>query len=744
MKTLPFQLKLTLTPLLLSLAIGQAYAADVVVTGAAGVAGTPGAQPDGDGGAGTAGASATHTLSTSGATGKLTVIGGRGGEGGIGATEEVGPDNPGMPRGGRGGEGGAGGAASGSLTVTHNSGNAVAETIAEGGAGGTPGMDGCCQTGTGEGGKGGDAASYARAAATTASATVRASATGGNGEVSRNGGAATATGIGSAVGAATGQVRAVGGQGGSGRASGNSGLTSNPGSGGNASATLELVAGGIASGDVEAVGGNGASAYVGNGSGGVATSSLSLRGAGASGTSTATNGYGQGSRATSLASAETTGLHVVDLTAYAHGSQLSGSRAEVTVDSGYYTAPAGNADVTGRAYADGGPGGDGPNYAAVTLQGAGNINGLSEARGNDGWDTSSCYAGCAPGADASASSFGITSQGTVTISALAVGGAEVYDNFLPGGAARAVASGNSGNGAVAVRASASSRDYGSTESYASALGTARGAGNAAYVEARHTARFLPFRASSEASALGGGESTAIAIGNGSGGTLSARARTDGMVEQQVGSRVEVSTATGNTTAIAGTRFNGSVYTVPALDAGALAVSYAQAGLSASNTNALVGLAPALAAAPAAWNGAGVMAISGGDTPFINATTESTFQLSAATGEHLVLGLIGGQSYGTGIYSVAFSVTSGSVVLFTRTLANDELSAFFTNHYLDLGAVQTAGWNSLVVSADWAAGAGGGYGFNYVVGTAPVPEPSTWLAMLLGLGTLVMAVRRRQA
>lgn len=751
------RLSSNLTPLLLSLAISHAFvadaAADVILTGTAGAAGAAGTPPTGTGGAGQAGGNVQHTLTTGEASSKLTVTGGRGGDGGQGATEEMGQGTPWPPQSGPGGEGGAGGAVVARIDATRAAGAVLAETVASGGHAGDGGNDGCCAGGTAIGGHGGSATGIAEAGTGAGRATVRAVATGGNAGVSRDGGAAVAVGTGtSASGAVAGQVSAVGGIGGNGQANLYGGLTSNPGSGGSANATLTLVGLGLASGTVQATGGDAGGAYSGRGSGGAASATLQLRGAGATGTSTASNGHGGGGAATSVARADTTGAQLVDLTAVAHGGQFSNGRATVHIDSGYATTAAGSAAITGTAYADGGPYGEGTrwNTASLTLLGTGDVTGLGEARGNPAWDIGSCYGSCGPGGDALSTGLAATRSGKVSLTVLAMGGTDYGDFGFPGGSARATASGSSLFGAVTVRAEARSHDYSSAlTSAAEASGSAAGAGNAASVEARHAATYTAYHARAQANTAGrGADARAVAIGEGpQGGSVLAQAgaSADAAGAALANGRVQITSASSNATAASYASVNGIGYAMPALDSLVGAVSYANADLTADGVTTLLAATTQLAASGVTWHDAGVMAAATGGSVF-NAVTEGSYLLNASSGEHLVLGLFGGQGYGGDNYSLSFSVSHNGLQIFTRDLSGDQLATFFTNKLIDLGVVSYTGWQSLVVTADWSMGAGGGYGYQYVLGTSPVPEPGAWLSMLLGLGalgTLRTVARRRQ-
>jgi hypothetical protein len=93
------------------------------------------------------------------------------------------------------------------------------------------------------------------------------------------------------------------------------------------------------------------------------------------------------------------------------------------------------------------------------------------------------------------------------------------------------------------------------------------------------------------------------------------------------------------------------------------------------------------------------------------------------------------------------VTNNGVLVFSSTLNGSELPALLDDRLLDLGLL-SSGAQNLAIRASWRAigqfGFGTGYGFNYLMGVSTVPEPATWLVMLLGLGTLVMVARRRRA
>ena len=240
----------------------------------------------------------------------------------------------------------------------------------------------------------------------------------------------------------------------------------------------------------------------------------------------------------------------------------------------------------------------------------------------------------------------------------------------------------------------------------------------------------------------------MAIGEGQqGGSVLAQAGASADAEGAAlaNGRVQITSASSNATAASYASVNGIGYAMPALDSLVGAVSYANADLTADGVTTLLAATTQLAVSGVTWHDAGVMAAATGGSVF-NAVTEGSYLLNASSGEHLVLGLFGGQGYGGDNYSLSFSVSHNGLQIFTRDLSGDQLATFFTNKLIDLGVVSYTGWQSLVVTADWSMGAGGGYGYQYVLGTSPVPEPGAWLSMLLGLGalgTLRTVARRRQ-
>lgn len=208
MKTFALHLKKSLPPLLLTLAVNQAYAIEVFVTGSDGVVGLAGSAP---GVHGTAGGTAADLVAQalSGTPLELVVYGGLGGRGGDGGARDGGTA-------GNGGNGGNGAFTGGTATVTANAGAAWAQSTVFGGRGGDAGTAGGANTD-------GEWANYPDYDTTF-----------GLGGIAGNGGTAVSTARATAAGSgnADAYARAVGGNGGN-----SIGFAGQAGQGGNASAT---------------------------------------------------------------------------------------------------------------------------------------------------------------------------------------------------------------------------------------------------------------------------------------------------------------------------------------------------------------------------------------------------------------------------------------------------------------------------------------------------------------------------
>ncbi len=753
-------LNVALTPLLLAMAVGQAYAVDITRTGANGAPGVRGTTDDAPGSPGGAGSAVRHRVATSDAASRLTLNGGHGGDGSAAGTGQAAPVE-GTP----GGAGGAGGEARGRLSAGRATGNVAAEVNVRGGNGGNGGVACCNPWGTAPSGAGGAAAGTATAATGNGNTRVQVRATGGTGGEVADGGAALARGTSVAInGVATGDVLAVGG---------NAGAPYDPpgpwslvhGSQGDATADLTVLGSGAASGRSAAAGrvatanlsvsSSGLVSGWSDASGRDATATLALRGAGGTGTSNAT-----GLHATSSARAYTGGSAVVDLTALAQVDTFyGGASADVHVDSGYGMAATGSAAITGRALAGNVENAHGLNTARVTLLGTGTIVGASQARGADSIFTyEGSYTGYQlGGGEAQSFASGITrGSGDVTITALALGGKSmISDTTYPtkGGNASAVASGQSDSGRVTVTAEAHS--YGGTrinspfdspQVHASARTTTGGGTSRA--EARHASYDLygEYSALAEASSVGSGGATAVATGinagGGYGGTLESRATAGGGgMTITTSGRTWLLGADSEVTNAA--NVGGALYALPDV-AGTNAVVSVATGLpSGADVAALLNDSPVLAAADARWIAAGAMGYSNVSQSLV-LQSDVRYTFATGGGQHLLLGLFGAPGIASDDFSLDLSVSNDGVPVWTGFFSGSALTALMTDRLIDLGGFG-AGMQNLSIAASWSATnqVASDYGFRYLLGVSPVPEPSTWLAMLLGLGTLVMVARRRR-
>ena len=391
-----------LAPLLLSLAVNQAYALDRSVTGANGAVGAAGTITTPNGGAGGAALDLTDTSLTAGAFNRLTLTGGAGGTGGAGLPATVlDPDsddcrNLGICQyspSGVGGNGGAGAGALGRVVAGSLTGGASAEAKVFGGAGGQLGAADPfifnADPSLNIGGAGGNASSFASASSLSGAVSARAYATGGNGGDAllilgggRGGDGGKATASASAY-SATGNVsvlaQAVGGNG------GNVNYTPSPSTGGAGAAVyLENMVKGATRGVLSlvqhAVGGNGGAvnnAYgmpdqpsqPGNNAGGAATSVLRVADKQASGLKgTVSAKGGNAGEYTDLAQAAA-GNARAELT-------LTSTRAGAAVEG---TLSAIGGDVTGSVWRV--AGGDAGSATAIgSLTGTAAVTGSAEAR----------------------------------------------------------------------------------------------------------------------------------------------------------------------------------------------------------------------------------------------------------------------------------------------------------------------------------------------------------------------------
>lgn len=474
----------------------------------------------------------------------------------------------------------------------------------------------------------------------------------------------------------------------------------------------------------------------GSGTDGDAIPVLTLTGAGAVGTYQA-----GGSVAEISVRALTTGQAVVDLTALARPNGDGSGRAELYVDAGYSSPAGGAAPVTGSAVADAASAFSADTSTRLTLLGNGAVVGGSQARATDSKPRGDECGGCstiAGNADSYAS--GVTrGSGNVTITALAVGGTSLPDAYGIGGTARAVASGQSGSGAVHVKAEAySSADAFDLPMYSRvvrASATTLLAGGSSYAEARQVVREKGnYGVLAEASSVGSGGAKAVAIGIGSSGLLESRASASG-------AGLSVTTHNllseyGETSTASSANVGGALYALPASDDTVALTSFVTGAPSSEAVDALLAGRPLLASTGATWLGAGGYAFNNRAHVF-NADSETQYTFTSAGGQHLLFGLFGAVGMVNDSSALGLSVSNNGVLLFSDIFYEGTLEALKGEQLFDLG-VLGAGLQYLTITTSWYTGvAGSASGFNYVLGVSAVPAPATWLALLLGLGTLAL-------
>ena len=130
-------------------------------------------------------------------------------------------------------------------------------------------------------------------------------------------------------------------------------------------------------------------------------------------------------------------------------------------------------------------------------------------------------------------------------------------------------------------------------------------------------------------------------------------------------------------------------------------------------------------------------------PLIYATT-ANFTFTTTAPEELYLNCSTTMSSGFGFDSLELRVNADNNVFdYTFSFLADA-ETFFSDHALDLGAIN-AGGQYIDLSFSLAAslsGNGSGFGFDYDLAFHAVPEPSTWAMMLLGFAGLGYAGYRR--
>jgi len=158
-------------------------------------------------------------------------------------------------------------------------------------------------------------------------------------------------------------------------------------------------------------------------------------------------------------------------------------------------------------------------------------------------------------------------------------------------------------------------------------------------------------------------------------------------------------------------------------------------------------------------GVGMQGASGGDDPSQPSpalgSNSNSFHFVSTVDQHLLIAFLA--AGGTGFDTLDLSISSGGNVLFSRSFTSlSDANRFFNGGVLDLGWFG-AGEQDIYVSSS-LAGAAYGYAFNYVLGgglggfgtptggpgASAVPEASSWMMMMIGLGGMAIVARRRKS
>ncbi|AVR94695.1 hypothetical protein C9I28_02400 [Pseudoduganella armeniaca] len=304
-----------------------------------------------------------------------------------------------------------------------------------------------------------------------------------------------------------------------------------------------------------------------------------------------------------------------------------------------------------------------------------------------------------------------------------------------------------------------------------AKATASGTGTVAIVRAEAvggtgttsavaSARASQATVSAYSSAHGAASNTAQAEASGAKSTVKAESLSTG----QGGTRV---TTTGYTVqkdgvndgARSGASMGGKIYALPQQFAPeepsptitynmTYATSYATALPDAGAATATLAATPTVAEA---FHGARVigMGLASGvaytyDKP-VNYTgiTTANFQFDTTSGGMLTLGLLDSLTYLSGFSKLELSISNHGTEIFTQTFTSlQDAELFFNDRVLNLGML-AAGSQDLLVTTGFTLTRPSGFGFTYALGISAVPEPQTWLLLLLGTSVILLRQRRRQ-
>lgn len=123
---------------------------------------------------------------------------------------------------------------------------------------------------------------------------------------------------------------------------------------------------------------------------------------------------------------------------------------------------------------------------------------------------------------------------------------------------------------------------------------------------------------------------------------------------------------------------------------------------------------------------------------LSTTLTAHYQFDLSAPGQLAFAMLDTLAEQSGFASMALSISNHGAELFTRSFDSlAEVDLFFDHRLLLLGAAN-AGLQDLLVTAIFTLDQPGGFGFEYALGIAPVPEPQAWLMTVLGL-LLIMAL-----
>lgn len=769
-----------LVPLLLAVAVSQAYAGTII--GTAGADGVAGATPGAAGTAGGQGGDVRIIGTFDPGQNPLNAVGGAGGTGGAGA---AGIDGQAGGIGGRGGDGGHA-----IVDVAGTLAGGVASTIsAVGGAGGFAGTSAASGTPPlrAIGGYGGDAkvAAILAPAQPGSSVELGIAAQGGAFDLSSHdegtrptaGGRADADLTLSGIGGGNVSVKAQGGSGYT------FGVPYGPGgAGGHASASADVTSSGPLTLQVTSAGGQGSGHYQGGASAsahatarttGNAALNVTVSAAGGS-TSDSTVDPG-GTVQASVGGYSDSGRVIATVEAKGgHNGTLGAKGGNATLVNAVQGGTSGRLTLIQKAVGGQGAGnfgGDALSHATLTDSRASRVELTAEAIGG-GHSSSEAYSGGS--ANAAVTLTSTVARGVAVGTANATSGGHSREHFAPASARSEVTAKGNAIALANAHGTYARGPAGRTEAVARAMssGTARAETISSGVAGTIAAHSEAFGGSGGAIAkattrytfaLPVSEASAYAISSGAAGSTA-----DAKVERGVGKTTAISTGkpgwrveTTGTNAgglndwrtVSTTSVGGKVYDIgwrpgedfPEYDN----TSFSHATLAptaAGVTSALTGSPKAAAALAAGETVAlGMMGSEFMSTDDRSAIATANFAFTTTAKSYLTLALLDSaiQPY---MPNIALTVSNHGTQLYSGSF--DDLAQarrYFTDHVLYLGALE-AGAQDLLVTAVFFENATTDYTdqmqFTYAFGISAVPEPQTWILMLLGSVFVFRAGRRK--